>query len=370
MNQQIFSSISKIIERDSKSTTYKFALLRGVIDIISDNSPYIKVSSDRVSFPLGLLIEKWMIYYYPILESDITIPQINGNNKLAFEDHLKHFVDLYHDKGGLSAFYNDLKYKGFPDGFNDGIISLTKQLKQTITKMPMKYIGSSIYNQHYSVFKYQATPIKTTNEKFDLRFLIEKYGEFSIPYEFYEAFKMIGNFIGGRDSILFKWAEFSVSASRSNLSIEQVLNSVLKTPITERNISDSKKLYRGILESKGNVYCVWSGDKISKYDIDHIIPFSIWRNNDLWNLLPARSSINRKKSDKIPTPELITRQSDLILEYWETIIKFQSTRFVNEIQISLLGNDVNNSWEYVGIEKLQESCDYLINQRGYEAWQY
>ena len=37
---EVFQNISKIIERDSKSTTYKFALLRGVIDIIKDNSPF------------------------------------------------------------------------------------------------------------------------------------------------------------------------------------------------------------------------------------------------------------------------------------------------------------------------------------------
>jgi len=41
MRNEIFSNISKIIERGSKTTTYKFALLRGVIDIIQDNSPYI-----------------------------------------------------------------------------------------------------------------------------------------------------------------------------------------------------------------------------------------------------------------------------------------------------------------------------------------
>jgi hypothetical protein len=34
MNNEVFYSISKIIERDSKTTTYKFALLRGVIDIM------------------------------------------------------------------------------------------------------------------------------------------------------------------------------------------------------------------------------------------------------------------------------------------------------------------------------------------------
>ncbi len=67
MRVDIYYNICKIIERDSKSSTYKFALLRGVIDIILDNSPFIVFTRDRVSFPTGLLIEKWMAYYYPYL---------------------------------------------------------------------------------------------------------------------------------------------------------------------------------------------------------------------------------------------------------------------------------------------------------------
>jgi hypothetical protein len=36
MMDPVFANINKIIERDSKATTYKFALLRGVIEIIQD----------------------------------------------------------------------------------------------------------------------------------------------------------------------------------------------------------------------------------------------------------------------------------------------------------------------------------------------
>ena len=71
MKSEVFSNINKIIERDSKASTYKFALLRGVIDIILENSPYITDSGGRVIIPTGLLVEKWLLYYYPILESSI-----------------------------------------------------------------------------------------------------------------------------------------------------------------------------------------------------------------------------------------------------------------------------------------------------------
>jgi len=95
MQESVFTSISKIIERDSKATTYKFALLRGVIDIIQENSPYINFSNGRVIIPIGLLIEKWILYYYPILESAIYIPQINGDVNLAFGNQLQKIIATY-----------------------------------------------------------------------------------------------------------------------------------------------------------------------------------------------------------------------------------------------------------------------------------
>ncbi|MFD2825276.1 HNH endonuclease domain-containing protein [Leeuwenhoekiella polynyae] len=54
---------------------------------------------------------------------------------------------------------------------------------------------------------------------------------------------------------------------------------------------------------------------MARYPLDLVIPFSICKNNDLWNLLPAARNVNAAKSDKIPAPELIERQRDRILEY-------------------------------------------------------
>lgn len=104
------------------------------------------------------------------------------------------------------------------------------------------------------------------------------FGTFSIPIEYYNIFKILGSFINGQDSIMFKWAEFSVQTSKNNLSIDKVINKVLEGPITTRNIAESKRLYKNILQREGQVYCVWSGRKISNYDIDHLIPFSVLKN--------------------------------------------------------------------------------------------
>nr|WP_262707741.1 HNH endonuclease domain-containing protein [Leeuwenhoekiella aestuarii] len=102
--------------------------------------------------------------------------------------------------------------------------------------------------------------------------------------------------------------------------------------------------------------------------MDHVIPFSIWKNNDLWNLLPAAARINAKKRDKIPAPKLIERQRGAILEYWEILHKHQQQRFKKEIKVALLGNHAFDTWKGEGVTQLQNSCNYLIETRGFEAW--
>jgi hypothetical protein len=239
--------------------------------------------------------------------------------------------------------------------------------------MPMKHLGYSINNQHYSVFvPHKNKILKKDYLKYgEIENIITDFGTFSIPVEYFEIFKLLGSFVNGQDSILFKWAEFSVNTSGNDLSIQKVLNELLKSPVTKRNITESKKLYENILKEKGMFFCVWTGKKLtslSETNIDHMIPFSIWKNNDLWNLMPSTPKINSEKRDKIPTPEIIERQKELILNYWEIIFENQSKRFQKEVQVSLLGNNSFDTWKKMGILQLQNSCNYLIENRGFEEW--
>jgi hypothetical protein len=369
MNSEVFKNISKIIERDSKSSTYKFALLRGVIDIIQENSPFIEKKDLRVHIPTALLVEKWLMYYYPILESKLIIPQINSTTNLAFENSFRQLIDKYKEIGGFSAFYNDLKNKGIPNELQTNFIQLTKSIKNTIIKMPMKYIGRSISSDYYSIFQLEDRSSKFGVEnQIDYLHMINKMGSFSIPLEYFEAFKLLGSFINGQDSILFKWAEFSVNISEDNLALKTVVEKVLKNPITERDIKHSKKIYKEIISQESSINCVWTGEKVKTYDIDHVIPFSIWKNNDLWNLLPAKSKINNLKRDKIPSPELIEKRKDEIIHYWDLINNLYQERFEKEIQIALLGKNTSVDWQKQAISQLQKNCEYLISNRGFTEW--
>ena len=64
--------------------------------------------------------------------------------------------------------------------------------------------------------------------------------------------------------------------------------------------------------------CVWSASRIrSSPHIDHCFPWARWRNNDLWNLLPARGNINLSKSDRLPSSGAMADARGRLLDWWE-----------------------------------------------------
>jgi hypothetical protein len=370
MSNSVFSNISKIIERDSKATTYKFALLRGVIDIIQDQSPYIRIYGNKVHIPTGLLIEKWLIYYYPILESKLVIPQSHGKKNLSFSIQFQKLIKAYANKvrNGCTGFYLDLKRNGIPNDLYEDFISLSRKIYKTITEMPMKHIGFSITHEHYSIFSFTPGYTRIRPYILDVSYLIKNFGEFTIPLEYYQSFQLLGSFINGQDSLLFKWAEFSVNASKGRLSQEEVIDRTIRGPLTEREIESSKKIFKDELKKQGKLICIWTGSPIIKYDIDHLIPFSVWKNNDLWNLLPTKNIINNKKRDKIPTPETIEKHKDKIFYYWDLLDHAEPIKFQKELHNSLIGDPGTKSWKETALNQLERNCDYLITERGFEPW--
>jgi hypothetical protein len=315
------------------------------------------------------MIEKWILYYYPIFESTTYIPQINGEANLAYKFQFLKIIEKYKGLGGFSAFYNDFKNKGLSEEARVDFILLNQRIKNTIFKMPMKYIGYSINNEYYSIFRIESN-YRTSNIKIaDSESLIQQSGSFSIPIDYYEAFKILGSFINGQDSILFKWAQFSVNASKKSISIAEVVNEILQSPITDRNVVDSKNVYKSMLNDEGQVFCVWTGKPMINYDIDHVIPFSVWKNNDLWNLLPSQVVTNKLKRDKIPTSEMIEKSKELIIYYWRLLNEKQPVRFGKEIKAALLGNNNNSEWPLIAIDQLKLRSKHLIEERGYSKWE-
>jgi len=376
MQYETLRNINQIIERDSKDTTYKFALLRATIEITQQKSPHAIIKNDRVSFPVGLLVLKWLEYYYPIIEA--RLPQKNGDNldsnTLSFRSQFEEVTDYYQDRGGYDVFYKEFIKCNYPDELNESIYTLCKKIRDTITKQPMCYIGRSISDDFYSIFKKEESgPRLRKPNKLDVEFMVERFGRFTIPLDYFTVFEYLGSFITGTHSILINWAQFTVDKSSRSLSLQKVLPKILQSPLSERDTYISAKIFDNYFIENGNLICVWTGKKIQgDRNIDHVLPFSIWRNNDLWNLLPARDKINSDKNDRIPGVTLLDKRKDQIIEYWKYIHKSEPEIFTRELNINLISGGLSNqeNWETLAFNALKEKSRYLIETRGFEEFHW
>ena len=371
--------LNQIIERDATDTTYKFALLRSVSHVCQRHAP-IREENGNVWFPTGYLVEKWLEYYYPIVDSELFIPQKGAEKdldepglKIAFRSLFKTVTEYYKHRGGFNAFWLDYKKSQIPDDINSACLELAKNIWYTIIRYPMKHLGHSVSGEHYTFFNYLKRSVIKKATPFSQELLLDEFGEFSIDSEFYDMLRYFGSYISGEYSILNKWIEFSVKADSSGTVEPGYVYEVLNTrPESERDVDEAKGYYQDLFLERGYLDCVWSGIKVRSWNniqIDHMIPFSIWQNNDLWNLLPTHRRYNMQKRDLIPSISLLENRKEQIISCWEALAEGFRYRFNKEMEINLLDKKLENlSWDSI-FEKLVDKCSFLIEVRGFSDWE-
>lgn len=371
-----YKAVNSIVERDSTFATYKYALLRGVIEICRDLPHQIKEEENRVFLPLGRLIEKWLIYYYPIFSSERFIPQQGGEKKgkdpNKFRRAFATLIDFYRDKGGYSQWYSDYRRGKIPAQIQDDFIQLCKKIRSTITTMPMYHLGYSQNGTPYSILDYsrkrQIIPKKGNPDR---EFLITHFGEFFfVKREIYDVFSLFGGYLTGETTILRKWAEMTHRLDAA-IGIGDMISLLTVYPVEERDVLAGQNFCNHLGNKKILLTCVWSGQPITEKQLhlDHMLPFSICKNNDLWNLMPALKQVNEQKSDFIPSLSILETQKQAITGYWTLMSEFDPESFFRDIRISLMGSGaMDEHWQDHAFDCLKERCRFMINMLGYEEW--
>ncbi len=106
-----------------------------------------------------------------------------------------------------------------------------------------------------------------------------------------------------------------------NPNVPNIPNKLIKSEV--RNSLSKQHAYWDFVMNHGlRVNCIYTGKTLTAgdYDLDHFIPWSFVSHDLLWNLLPADSSINSSKSDRLPNldvylPKLAAMQQQAIKVY-------------------------------------------------------
>jgi hypothetical protein len=236
----------------------------------------------------------------------------------------------------------------------------------------MKHLGYSVTGDHYSYYNYTDRSRISSKNRFSQDSLIQDFGIFSLDDSFYDTLRTFGYYVSGEYSILNKWIEFTVRADTDKMIQPQLVYQILTTsPEEERDVYDSQAFFKNLLSRRGGLECVWSGRTIRTPEamaIDHMVPFSVWKNNDLWNLLPTHAKVNLQKRDLIPSERLLQDRRDKILGYWEALIDGFRYRFTKEVEVSLMDGH-GSGWSLDRVfNSLAEKCQYMIEVRGLPSW--
>ena len=338
---QPLDTIQRIISGESKTATYKLALLRALSEIAAKDFSHTQFLDDgQIGVPLGLVAEEWLRYYWPLFESFRFIPSANGERPgaakpLMFRKTMTELVAGYRGLGGYPRFYSDWISDNLSPGSD-------KALKETLKRICRAIVDGPVFYAAKGTFAYDGK-----------RRLIR------VPFDLWREFIQLGAWI--EPAVILEWAEETRRMSKGEISVGDALSLLTAEMEFDRSVQDVRAAFEGMPDLR----CVWSDRGLvdRPFDVDHAIPFTIWHCNDLWNLLPASPEVNNRKRDRLPTLDLIQRSEERIVGCWRFLeVKFP-TRFRNELQRFLAGETLPGQWERMTLTRFQEAVETTATLR-------
>ena len=345
-NTRPIDQIEGVLNHDKKSATYKFALFRALAEIATQSPNSVRwLDNGQVGLPVRHVGEKWLQYYWALIESRTFIPQLNGElpdkgRPIKFRKSLQVLVQRYTKAGGYSGFRLE-RNKGLLSPETQKIVrAVMADIEDAIIKGPVVFAGGALITGR--VFGYDA-----------------KARAILIPNDLWMELSHLGYWVS--QAVILQWAEKTAKLGES-LEVATVVNLLLDKE-DERSTLDARKAF----SSLDRLECVWTGASLKdNFDVDHVIPFDLWHNNDVWNLLPASKAANSKKSNKLPSAEILQTRKDCVIGYWELLRDRNIQRFDKEAETLLAIPSTN--WQNVLYGQLCNAVEVTALQRGVGRW--
>lgn len=365
-------AISSIIYEDSKVTTYKIALLRALVDISSGLcSEHVSYDTedgvDYAYIPYALVCYYWIMYYWPLLENQIS--QVGRNTVLGFEPALMALMDEVkkeHTDSGLSQYLAQFK-----EGFAEGVplhyltLNLMKRLKTAISTGPVLHAGAE------GTFSSSTKFCKSSNRQpLNLFDYIGSRGCIRLKLGLFFEMQVFGSILS--DAIAVKWAQECVRFSilrKTQHSLPQILPHILADQFIERDQDVARELAYKLLTEQHFLLCTYSGQHLKQdFAMDHILPYSIFYNNDLWNLVPTLPKVNNTKSNRIISLNTLNTSQQRLSRYWEYLLFAKQRQFSAELRSTLHINTASRKWQSHLFDAITRQADITAQHIGFKRW--
>lgn len=349
--------IEGILNRDRKVATYKFALFRALAEIgIQEPRSARWLRGGRVGVPMQRIAWRWLLYYWPIFASERFVPQSqaegagNKGQPVAFRAPLMSLIQSFAEQGahgGLTAWHLARTAGRLPARALALEHAALSSISSAIRSGPVTYAGGAL--ESGPVFEYDPRNRAVV-----------------MSTELWRELCLLGHWIV--DAVVLRWAALTERfAYRQGISSGDVLPLLLARPEPDRATAQARAVY---LKAEMK-YCVWSGRALSRerLAVDHVIPFALWGNNDLWNLLPTHPAINGQKSDKLPAATLLAARREPIVESWVLLRNAMPEAFNRQAE-QLLGAKLQSgeAWRRDLFTRMRQAVEETALQRGVVRW--
>lgn len=327
-----------IILNDDKSSTYKLALLRSLCRIADSADGLAYSESDgMVRLPMGLVALIWTRIFLPIIRARLPQrPMHDGSTKgLGFAG--KGFQYLLDDEVSTMDLRLGMRFEG---DRAKAVAQAVRESAQTITRMPAYYItypnSGQVFVPHLTGQRWNGSGLVI-----DASFLWS-FGEFKVPESLWRAFQRFAVWV--EPALITEWkrliARYAVNQGRQLDTMG--LEPAFEWPEPTRQQSLARRCLSALQEKGLTLYCVWSGRPLSRTnaDIDHCFPWSAWPCDDLWNMLPSSSKVNKMKGSRLPDADSLQAAQDSIQVWWNEAYQQNTVleaRFQREATASLPG---------------------------------
>ncbi|GER90454.1 hypothetical protein KDW_46160 [Dictyobacter vulcani] len=326
------SVISTILRHDSKMTSYKIALLRAMNDVVL-SFPDLYTYDQDVAVPLRELARYWVAYYWPFMDEQQPIWQgprarqgDGWKNDVLFRDAL---TRLRQELERLSPWVSPRPSDGFflinemkiarkkhlysPELLQQYELTL-KAICEALEK-PIQHAGPGEWGIFARPARYKLLAghvVAVPGTRPEDRCVV-------IKADLWRTFREMSLWIEAL--CIHEWCLFSERLpSEDPVDRGRIYSLLVDRPDNRRPLNWERNHIDILLLEGKEFTCPWSHKVIRvgvKYDLDHLMPLSVYPINELWNLVPADPYYNsHQKRDRLPSVKhLLEAQSHLIQAY-------------------------------------------------------
>jgi SAM-dependent methyltransferase len=323
-----------IILNDTKSSTYKLALLRTLCRIADGYLGMVRETQEEfVEIPHGLVALFWIRQFKPLL--DAKYPQSPTNFGYQGLEFARGSLAL------LTVSPLDLRVAGRLSQLQAAHLgSSLKAAAANITKMPVNFIRFPSGNQVLAVQRNSRLvpkPALTIDPDY-----LAGFGWMRVPRYLWTALVRFNSWI--EPAIIAEWTRYILqyAENQGRTLTETGVRSALRWSDPERDVALARECALKLL-GIGELKCVWTGKPLrqSTLDVDHCFPWSAWPCDHLWNLMPTHREVNqREKRHRLPSADHLRDSQDRITSWWEKGYQLErnealTERFFTEAQAAL-----------------------------------